>query len=193
MNYRMLVLDLDDTLLKDDRTVSELTRRRLLEAQQQGMIVCSLPAVRRMPCSTWQKNSALPSTAGISFRSTVRASLLVRISTFCSVWIFPMRRCASCLTWRKSTASTFKPIPRIIFWFQKTTNIHKSKKKLPGWDDIECADFKAEIPKTAVKAMMLEHPDRLKEVEKALRPVVENELYRRLPNRLFGVYEPGCG
>ena len=52
-------------------------------------------------------------------------------------------------------------------------------------DVIECADFKAEIPKTAVKAMMLEHPDRLKEVEKALRPVVENELYMTITKPFF--------
>lgn len=37
--YKMLVLDLDDTLLTDDHCISERNRKRLIEAQQQGVYV----------------------------------------------------------------------------------------------------------------------------------------------------------
>ena len=39
INYKMLVLDLDDTLLKSDRTISESTKEHLLRAQKNGIII----------------------------------------------------------------------------------------------------------------------------------------------------------
>lgn len=39
MKYKMLVLDLDDTLLKDDHSISERNKRCLIEAQENGIYV----------------------------------------------------------------------------------------------------------------------------------------------------------
>ena len=39
MKYKMIVLDLDDTLLRDDHTISERTKNALMEAQKQGVKV----------------------------------------------------------------------------------------------------------------------------------------------------------
>lgn len=39
MKYKMLVLDLDDTLLTDDHRISEYNRMRLIEAQEAGVYV----------------------------------------------------------------------------------------------------------------------------------------------------------
>ncbi|WP_332628901.1 Cof-type HAD-IIB family hydrolase [Halalkalibacter flavus] len=39
MTYKMIVLDLDDTLLRDDHTISERTKKALMTAQQQGVKV----------------------------------------------------------------------------------------------------------------------------------------------------------
>ncbi|MGN1400007.1 MAG: Cof-type HAD-IIB family hydrolase [Bacillus sp. (in: firmicutes)] len=39
MTYKMIVLDMDDTLLRDDHTVSERTKQALLEAQEMGVKV----------------------------------------------------------------------------------------------------------------------------------------------------------
>ena len=36
MNYKMIVLDLDDTLLKNDGTISDCTKEKLQVAQEQG-------------------------------------------------------------------------------------------------------------------------------------------------------------
>ncbi len=41
INYKMLVLDLDDTLLKSDRTISESTKEHLLRAQKKWNNNCS--------------------------------------------------------------------------------------------------------------------------------------------------------
>ncbi|MEO7978168.1 HAD hydrolase family protein [Flavobacterium sp.] len=39
MQYKMLVLDMDDTLLRDDHKISELNKKSLLEAQAKGVYV----------------------------------------------------------------------------------------------------------------------------------------------------------
>ena len=39
MKYKMIVLDLDDTLLRDDHTISDRTKNALMEAQKQGVKV----------------------------------------------------------------------------------------------------------------------------------------------------------
>jgi Cof subfamily protein (haloacid dehalogenase superfamily) len=39
MTYKMIVLDMDDTLLRDDHTISERTKKALMEAQKQGVKV----------------------------------------------------------------------------------------------------------------------------------------------------------
>ena len=39
MTYKMIVLDLDDTLLRDDHTISPRTKEALMTAQEQGVKV----------------------------------------------------------------------------------------------------------------------------------------------------------
>ncbi|MDP4107992.1 MAG: HAD hydrolase family protein, partial [Bacillota bacterium] len=39
MTYKMIVLDLDDTLLRDDLTISLRTKQSLMEAQEAGVKV----------------------------------------------------------------------------------------------------------------------------------------------------------
>ena len=39
MNYKMIVLDMDDTLLRDDHTISEHTKKALMAAQEMGVKV----------------------------------------------------------------------------------------------------------------------------------------------------------
>ena len=39
MSYKMIVLDLDDTLLREDQTISERTKQALMEAQEKGVKV----------------------------------------------------------------------------------------------------------------------------------------------------------
>lgn len=39
MNYKMIVLDLDDTLLRDDHTISPRTKKALMDAQEAGVKV----------------------------------------------------------------------------------------------------------------------------------------------------------
>lgn len=185
MNYRMLVLDLDDTLLKDDRTVSELTRRRLLEAQQQGMIVVLASGRPTYAMQHLAKELCLAEYGGyfISFNGA-RITSCADEHILLSVDISHAQMC-KLFDLAQEHGVYIQTYTEDHILVSKDNEYTQIEKEITGMDVIECADFKAEIPKTAVKAMMLEHPDRLKEVEKALRPVVENELYMTITKPFF--------
>lgn len=185
MNYRMLVLDLDDTLLKDDRTVSELTRRRLLEAQQQGMIVVLASGRPTYAMQHLAKELCLAEYGGyfISFNGA-RITSCADQHILLSVDISHAQMC-KLFDLAQEHGVYIQTYTEDHILVSKDNEYTQIEKEITGMDVIECADFKAEIPKTAVKAMMLEHPDRLKEVEKALRPVVENELYMTITKPFF--------
>ena len=185
MNYRMLVLDLDDTLLKDYRTVSELTRRRLLEAQQQGMIVVLASGRPTYAMQHLAKELCLAEYGGyfISFNGA-RITSCADQHILLSVDISHAQMC-KLFDLAQEHGVYIQTYTEDHILVSKDNEYTQIEKEITGMDVIECADFKAEIPKTAVKAMMLEHPDRLKEVEKALRPVVENELYMTITKPFF--------
>ncbi len=185
MNYRMLVLDLDDTLLKDDRTVSELTRRRLLEAQQQGMIVVLASGRPTYAMQHLAKELCLAEYGGyfISFNGA-RITSCADQHILLSVDISHAQMC-KLFDLAQEHGVYIQTYTEDHILVSKDNEYTQIEKEITGMDVIECADFKAEIPKTAVKAMMLEHSDRLKEVEKALRPVVENELYMTITKPFF--------
>ena len=185
MNYRMLVLDLDDTLLKDDRTVSELTRRRLLEAQQQGMIVVLASGRPTYAMQHLAKELCLAEYGGyfISFNGA-RITSCANQHILLSVDISHAQMC-KLFDLAQEHGVYIQTYTEDHILVSKDNEYTQIEKEITGMDVIECADFKAEIPKTAVKAMMLEHPDRLKEVEQALRPVVENELYMTITKPFF--------
>lgn len=185
MNYRMLVLDLDDTLLKDDRTVSELTRRRLLEAQQQGMIVVLASGRPTYAMQHLAKELCLAEYGGyfISFNGA-RITSCADQHILLSVDISHAQMC-KLFDLAQEHGVYIQTYTEDHILVSKDNEYTQIEKEITGMDVIECADFKAKIPKTAVKAMMLEHPDRLKEVEQALRPVAENELYMTITKPFF--------
>ena len=56
MTYKMIVLDLDDTLLRDDHTISPRTEEALMTAQEQGVKVVLASDVQHSQCVQSQKN-----------------------------------------------------------------------------------------------------------------------------------------
>ena len=185
MNYRMIVLDLDDTLLKDDRTVSEMTRRRLLEAQQQGTVVVLASGRPTYAMQHLAQELCLAQYGGylISFNGA-RITACENGAVLSSVDISHAQMCQlfDLAQQQNVYIQTYTEDHILVSKDNEYTQI---EKEITGMDVVECADFKAEIPKTAVKAMMLEHPDHLKQVEQALRPVIKDELYMTITKPFF--------
>lgn len=185
MNYCMIVLDLDDTLLKDDRTVSEMTRRRLLEAQQQGTVVVLASGRPTYAMQHLAQELCLAQYGGylISFNGA-RITACENGAVLSSVDISHAQMC-QLFDLAQEQNVYIQTYTEDHILVSKDNEYTQIEKEITGMDVVECADFKAEIPKTAVKAMMLEHPDRLKQVEQALRPVIKDELYMTITKPFF--------
>lgn len=176
MPYKMIVLDLDDTLLRDDLTISPRTRDTLLKAQAQGVIVVLASgrptgAMRRYAQELelarhggWilSFNGAVITecaTGQVIFEQSLSPELVHEIHDLAAA------HGANILSYVDNVIVT----PKADEW---TAVEHR----LTGMEVVEVVDFKAAIHKTAVKAIVLEEPARLKEVADKIRPEIAGRL-----------------
>jgi len=167
--YKMLVLDLDDTLLRDDYSISSRNRELLIQAQEQGVIVV-LASGRPTPAMVRyaeELNLAQYNSYMISFNGAVVTSMQSNEVLF-------------------ETSLTQKEI-HSIYDFSVDNNVHiitysdkgvisethseyiDVELKLTGIPHHKVPSFKSEITSSAIKCILLEHPDYLKKVEKKLK------------------------
>jgi len=167
--YKMLVLDLDDTLLTDDYQISERNKKRLIQAQEMGVKVV-LASGRPTPAMMRYARELQLDTFDsymVSFNGAVVTSLKSELNIF-------------------ETALTTAEI-HSLYDYSLTKNVHIITYSQQGvvsetfseYIDVELGltgiphhkvdSFKAEVTYNAAKCILLEHPDYLKMVEKDLK------------------------
>ncbi len=171
--YKMLVLDLDDTLLTDDYRISERNKAMLTLAQQKGVKVV-LASGRPTPAMMrYAKELQLEvyDSYMVSFNGAVVTSMKTGLNIF---------------------ETSLTPVEiHSLYDYSLTKNVHiitYSNQGVVSETDSEYIDvelvltgiphhkvnsFKAEVTYNAAKCILLEHPDYLKTVEhdlRALRP-----------------------
>ncbi len=168
-NYKMLVLDLDDTLLRDDYSISDRNKKLLFEAQNLGVKVVLA--------------SGRPTPAMLQFSEQLRLdhydSFMI---SFNGAVVTSMKNNEILF----ETSLTKKEV-HSLYDFSVDNNVHiitYSNKgviseteseyidveiKLTGMHHHKVPSFKSEILGNAVKCIMLEHPDYLKQVETKLK------------------------
>ena len=165
----MLVLDLDDTLLRDDFTISNRNIELLMKAQQKGVKVV-LASGRPTPAMLrYAKELKLEQYDSyvISFNGATITSMKSNEVLF-----------ETCLTNTEIHS---------LYDFSQENNVHiitySSKGiisetdskyidievKLTGIPHHKVDSFKSEVTASAVKCILLEHPDYLKEIELKLK------------------------
>lgn len=168
-NYKMLVLDLDDTLLRDDYSISNRNKELLIKAQKQGVKVVLASGRPTSAMVRYAEELKLDhyDSYMISFNGATVTSMKMNEVLF-------------------ETSLTKKEI-HSLHDFSIENNVHiitysdkgvvsetNSKYidvelKLTGIPHHKVACFKSEITTSAVKCILLEHPDYLKEVEIKLK------------------------
>lgn len=169
VDYKMLVLDLDDTLLRDDHSISSRNKKLLTEAQNKGVKVVLA--------------SGRPTQAMLQYAEELQ------LATFDSYLISFN---GAVVTSMKNNEILFqKNLTRdeihSLYDFSVTNNVHiitYSNKGIVSETDSEYIDvelnltgiphhkvpsFKTEITGSAVKCILLEEPSYLKQVEKKLK------------------------
>jgi len=168
-NYKMLVLDLDDTLLRRDHSISNRNKEFLAKAQEKGVKVV-LASGRPTPAMTRyakELNLAQYDSYIVSYNGGVVTSMKnneilfetsLTIDEIHSLYDFSVENNVHILTYSDKGVISETDSEYIDVELDLTGIPHH---KVPS--------FKAEVTSAAVKCLMLEHPDYLKNVEVKLK------------------------
>lgn len=167
--YKMLVLDLDDTLLRDDYSISERNRQRLLEAQQKGVKVV-LASGRPTPAMTRYAEElqlAQYDSYMISFNGAVVTAMQANQPIFeTSLTPAEIHSLYDFSVENKVHIITYSEKGVISETESKYIDVELDLTQMPHH---KVSSFKSEVTKPAVKCILLENPDYLKEVEQKLK------------------------
>jgi Cof subfamily protein (haloacid dehalogenase superfamily) len=185
MMYKMVVLDLDDTLLQDDLTISGPTREALGRAQREGMRVvlasgrptgAILKYARELDIGRHggyilSFNGAVVTDAGtgeILFQKALAKE------TIHELYDLSVAHGTLILTYVDDRIVT----PRPNEWADV-------EQKLTGMEIRVAPDFKAAVQVDCIKAILLQEPTYLKAVSETLRPLVQDHLNMALSKPFF--------
>ncbi|MGM1533934.1 Cof-type HAD-IIB family hydrolase [Bacillus cereus group sp. BceL215] len=176
MTYKMIVLDLDDTLLRDDHTISPRTKETLMTAQEQGVKVVLA--------------SGRPTFA---MRTIAKELHLEEYGSF--ILSFNGAKIINCKTDEELFSSTLSPeIVHSLYDISKEENvwIHtyigddiiteknnsytEIEGQITGMPIVEVNNLKEAVQQPVVKVLMVENPEHLQIVELKLQKQLEGQL-----------------
>jgi len=167
MKYKMLVLDMDDTLLTDDHTISDENKEMLALAQEKGVHVI-LASGRPTPAMVrYAKELNLNNSYMISYNGAVITDLkedkIIFEQTLTQQQIHDL--------YDYSLKSKTHIITYLDGEVVSETNSEyiDIELNITGLTHNKVANFKDTVQSSAVKCILLEEPSYLKEVEKDLK------------------------
>ncbi|MDX6183277.1 Cof-type HAD-IIB family hydrolase [Flavobacterium sp. Fl-77] len=169
MQYKMLVLDMDDTLLTDDHKISDLNKKMLLEAQAKGVYVVLASGRPTSAMIEYAKELELHLNDSyiISFNGAIISStkddVVLFEQTLTQEQIFELYDYSIKM---KTHIITYLDGAIISETDSEFIEIEKEITKLPH---VKVPNFKDAVYKPAVKCILLAEPDYLKQVEKDLK------------------------
>jgi Cof subfamily protein (haloacid dehalogenase superfamily) len=167
MKYKMLVLDMDDTLLNDDHTISNENKVMLSKARELGVHIV-LASGRPTPAMTaYAKELELDNSYMISYNGAVITDLkedkVIFEQTLTQGQIHEL--------YDYSLKSKTHIITYVNGKIVSETDSEyiEIEKNITGLEHNKVISFKEEVQSSAVKCILLEEPSYLKEVEKDLK------------------------
>jgi Cof subfamily protein (haloacid dehalogenase superfamily) len=167
MKYKMLVLDMDDTLLTDDHIISNENKEMLSKAQELGVYVI-LASGRPTPAMiAYAKELQLDNSYMISYNGAVITDLkedkIIFEQTLTQEQIHELYD------------YSLKSKTHIITYLdgkivsETDSEYIDIEKNITGLEHNKVVSFKEEVKSAAIKCILLEEPSYLKKVEKDLR------------------------
>ncbi|MFV8379742.1 Cof-type HAD-IIB family hydrolase [Flavobacterium sp. LB3R33] len=167
MKYKMLVLDMDDTLLNDDHTISNENKVMLSKARELGVHIV-LASGRPTPAMiAYAKELKLDNSYMISYNGAVITDLkedkVIFEQTLTQGQIHEL--------YDYSLKSKTHIITYVNGKIVSETDSEyiEIEKNITGLEHNKVVSFKEEVQSSAVKCILLEEPGYLKEVEKDLK------------------------
>jgi Cof subfamily protein (haloacid dehalogenase superfamily) len=163
MQYKMLVLDMDDTLLTDDHTISEENKVMLAKAKDLGVYVV-LASGRPTPAmAAYAKELQLDDSYMISYNGAVITDLsndeIIFEQTLTqeqihALYDYSLEHKTHIITYVNNQIVS-----------ETDSQYIDIEKNITGLAHNKVADFKAEVQSSAIKCILLEDPEYLKNVE----------------------------
>jgi Cof subfamily protein (haloacid dehalogenase superfamily) len=166
MKYKMLVIDMDDTLLTDDHKISEENKEMLLKAQEKGVYVI-LASGRPTPAMTAYAKELQMDSYMISYNGAVVTDLkedkilfeqTLTQEQIHELYEYSLKSKTHIITYLDGKVVSETNSEYIDIELSITGLVHN-----------KVLDFKAAVQSSAVKCILLEEPSYLKEVEKDLK------------------------
>jgi Cof subfamily protein (haloacid dehalogenase superfamily) len=176
MNYKMIVLDLDDTLLRDDQTISARTKKALMKAQENGVKV--VLASGRPTYGMRRVAEELKLSEFGSYILSFNGSVIINCSTDDEIY---SRSLSAETAHRLYDLSKREGIGILTYsddaiLVEEPNEFADIESRLTGLPVQVVPDFKEAIEGPVVKALMLKESERLVEVEKKLQEELDGEL-----------------
>ncbi|MGZ9734071.1 Cof-type HAD-IIB family hydrolase [Flavobacterium sp. GNP002] len=167
MKYKMLVLDMDDTLLNDDHTISNENKVMLAKARELGVHIV-LASGRPTPAMiAYAKELQLDNSYMISYNGAVITDLkedkIIFEQTLTQEQIHELYDYSL-----KSKTHIITYVDGKIV-SETDSEYIEIEKNITGLAHNKVVSFKEEVQSSAVKCILLEEPGYLKEVEKDLK------------------------
>lgn len=184
-NIKMIVMDLDDTLLNDELQISDYTKKVIFNAQKKGIkivLASGRPTAAIMPYAE-ELNLAENDGYVISYNGA--------IATKCSTKEEILRKT---LTWENIDLLTEIHSERDVFIHTYINeevitpkhNIHTDfEGRLTGLPVKEVSNFRETIKSEVVKILLLEEPEKLKKIETELKPVIGDSMSMNISKPFF--------
>ncbi|RDI40046.1 Cof-type HAD-IIB family hydrolase [Falsibacillus pallidus] len=176
MLYKMIVLDLDDTLLRDDQTISKRTKDALLQAQEAGVKVV-LASGRPTEGMVWVAEELKLADYG-SFILSFNGSKIINWKTKEEIYSRALSPETAHhlydLSQREGVGILTYADGAIIV--EEENEFASVESRLTGLPVKVVPSFKDAVREPVVKALMLEEGERLAEVEKKLQAELDGDL-----------------
>ncbi len=176
MTYKMIVLDLDDTLLRGDQTISTRTKDALLQAQEAGVKVV-LASGRPTFGMRWVAKELKLDQYGsyiLSFNGSKIIDCKTNEEKYSRALSAEMAHRLYDVSRRENVGILTYAEDAIIV--EETNKFASIESELTGLPVKVVPDFKEAISRPVVKALMLKEADHLVKVEKKLQTEFDGEL-----------------
>ncbi|MFH6999983.1 Cof-type HAD-IIB family hydrolase [Flavobacterium sp. FlaQc-57] len=169
MQYKMLVLDMDDTLLTDDHKISDLNKKVLLEAQAKGVYVVLASGRPTSAMTAYAKeleldlnNSYMLSFNGAIISSVKDDTILfeqqLTVQQIHDLYDYSVKMKTHIITYLDGEIIS-----------ETDSEYIEIEKEITGLPHNKVPDFKAVVNRPAVKCILLAEPSYLKSLEEDLK------------------------
>lgn len=167
MKYKMLVLDMDDTLLNDDHIISNENKVMLSKARELGVHIV-LASGRPTPAMTaYAKELQLDNSYMISYNGAVITDLKENKVIFEQTLTQEQIHELYDYSLKSKTHIITYVDGKIVS--ETDSEYIDIEKNITGLEHNKVVSFKDEVQSSAIKCILLEEPSYLKEVEKDLK------------------------